>query len=168
MIRRVFESGEAGYTLYDPITDQYNRQDQATHDLCELLDGKRTPDEVLEAIGKKYPQYDFTHQYLEESLDALRQMGHLEDAFRRNVMVQERAKAARKRLLSAESFKNILFIQAGTVDPTPIFDRIYPVVRVMFTRWWVIGTALASALAAWILWDRRDIVVGNLGNIFTL
>ena len=71
-------------------------------------------------------------------------------------------------MISKESFKNVLFIQLGTVDPTRVFNAIYPYARILFTKGWVIGVAIASLVAAWIMWDRRDQLVGNLATIFSL
>ena len=168
VVRRIVESGDVGYTVYDPVRGQILRLDALTHDVCKLLDGRRTPDEVLADLSVRYPQYEFSREYLEDSLEWLRKTGFLEDAFHRNVMMQERAREARRKLISKESFKNVLFIQLGTIDPTRMLNAIYPFARVLFTRAWVIGTLLASIVAGWIMWDRRDQLVGNLATIFSL
>lgn len=168
VVRRIVESGDVGYTVYDPVRSQILRLDALTHDLCELLDGQRTPDEVLAGLSARYPQYEFSRDYLDESLEWLRKTGFLEDAFHRNVMMQERAREARRKLISKESFKNVLFIQLGTIDPTRMLNALYPYARILFTRGWVIGTLLASLVAGWIMWEKRDLLVGNLATIFSL
>jgi putative peptide zinc metalloprotease protein len=168
VVRRVVEAGDAGYTIYDPARNSYFRQDAMTRFLCTLLDGKRTHDEVLEELGERYPQYGFDREFVDEALDSLKQQGFLEDAFNRNLLVQERAKAARKRLLSSESLKNVLSIQFASFNPMPLFKVIYPWTKVIWSKWWVLGVTLASIIAVVILWERRDEVVGNLFTIFTL
>jgi putative peptide zinc metalloprotease protein len=168
VVRRVVEAGDVGYLVFDPVRCLHFRQDALTQDLCRLLDGRKDPDDVLEAMRVKYPQYTFSREYLDETLDNLQQSGFLEDAFHRNLLVQARAREARKRLLSAESFKNVLNIQLGTVDPLPLLRRIYPYARVVFSRLWVAGVALATLVAGGILWENREALVGNLATIFSL
>jgi putative peptide zinc metalloprotease protein len=51
VVRRVVESGEVGYTIRDPLSGDYYRQHPMTRELCLLLDGERTPPEVLTAMG---------------------------------------------------------------------------------------------------------------------
>lgn len=168
VVRRVVEAGDVGYLVFDPVRCLHFRQDALTQELCSLLDGRNGPDEVLDGLRRKFPQYEFTQEYLDETLDNLKQSGFLEDAFHRNLLVQARAREARKRLLSAESFKNILNVQLGTVDPLPLFRRIYPYVRIVFSRAWVIGVLIATLFAGAILWENRDALVGNLATIFSL
>jgi putative peptide zinc metalloprotease protein len=168
VVRRIVEAGDAGYTIYDPARNQYFRQDAMTRYLCTLLDGKRTQAEVLADLSERYPQYGFDDEFVKEALDGLGQQGFLEDAFNRNLLVQERAKAARKRLLSSDSLKNVLSIQFASVDPTRLFKYLYPWTKVIWSRWWVIGVTLASIIALAVLWGRRDEVFGNLFTIFTL
>lgn len=167
VVRRIVESGDASYTIYDPLTGQYYRQDSMMHDLCALLDGKRNEDEVLDELHQRYPQYSFPREFLDETLEGLRKADFLEDSFRRNLLLTARALEERKRMTS-EAFKNILHIRLGAFDPLPALLRLYPYVRPVFSRAWVIGTAIAFLFAMSVLWDRRDAVVGGLYSIFSL
>lgn len=167
VVRRVVESGDAAFTVHDPLRNGYYRHDRLTHDVSELLDGARGPAEVLAALEVRYPQYSFTREWLDELVDDLRRGGFLEETFRMNEIQRARARAARSKL-SPGALKNVLNIQFGIVDPTAVFKVVYPLTRVLFTRPFVIGAVIAFLFACGLIWDRRDALVGSLATIFTL
>jgi putative peptide zinc metalloprotease protein len=167
VVRRMVEGSDVRFTVYDPVRTQYIRQDIYTYQLCTLLDGRMEPDEILAHVRERFPQFDFDRDWLDECVADLRTAGLLEDAFQRNLMLQARAKAERRRLL-AEGIKNPLELQLITIDPGSIFRVVYPFFRLMFTRAWVIGVAIAVLTALGFLWDRRDVLVGSFFTIFTL
>jgi len=168
VVRRVVESGEVGYTIRDPLSGDYYRQHPMTRELCLLLDGERTPPEVLTAMGRRYPQYRFSRDFLDEALESLRRMNFLEDTFKRNLMLIERGRVERRGLLEPESLKNVLNIQLGIVDPLPLFRRIHPYVRVIFTRAWVVAAIAIFALSLALIYDRRELFAHNAAAMFTL
>jgi len=168
VVRRVVEAGDIGYTIRDPLSGDYYRQHPMTRELCTLLDGERTPNDVLEAMSGRYPQYKFSREFLDEALESLRRLNFLEDTFRRNLMLIERGRSERRGMLQPESLKNVLNIQLGVVDPLPLFRRIYPYVRFMFARPYVIATVLAFVFSLFLLWDRRDVLAHNVAMMFTL
>ena len=57
VVRRIVESGDASWTVHDPLRHAYYRHDALTHEMCELLDGTRGPDEMLDALHARFPQY---------------------------------------------------------------------------------------------------------------
>jgi putative peptide zinc metalloprotease protein len=168
VVRRVIEAGDVGYTIRDPLTGNYYRQHPMTRELCTLLDGQRTPSDVLAEIGRRYPQYYFSREFLDECLDSLRRMDFLEDTFKRNLMLIERGRTERRGLLQPESLKNVLNVQLGIVDPLPLFRRIHPYVQWLFWRPYVIAALGAFFLSLALIWDRRDILAHNVASMFTL
>jgi putative peptide zinc metalloprotease protein len=168
IVRRIVEGGRIGYTIHDPVPNHYFRQDSMAQELAFLLDGTRGTDELLAEMNRRYPQYTFDEEWIDEILEIFRKLGFLEDVFNRNLLMQERARTARRNLLSAESLRNVLNIQLGSFDPMPLFEKVYPFVRVIFTRAWVVGTVLAFVIAVMLLWDRRDVMLANLLTIFSL
>ncbi len=167
VVRRIVESGDAAWTVHDPLRSSYFRHDTLTHDVCELLDGERGPSEVQRAIEERYPQFTFSREWVDELVDDLKRGGFLEESFHMNEIQRARAKEARKRF-SPGSLKNIFNIQFGVLDPTPAFRLVYPLVRVMFTRPFVLASVFAFFVACGLIWDRRDALVGGLMTIFTL
>ena len=168
VVRRVVEAGDVGYTIRDPLSGDYYRQHPMTRELCTLLDGERTPQEVLGEMGRRYPQYTFSREFLDEAIESLRRLDFLEDTFKRNLMLIERGRVERRTLLDPESLRNVLNIQLGVFDPLPLFRRIHPTLRVMFTRTYVIGALTAFALSLAFIWDRREILAHNVAMMFTL
>jgi len=167
VVRRIVESGDAAWTVHDPLRHGYYRHDHITHEVTELLDGARTPEQVLEALHERYPQYAFDRPWLDELVDELRRGGFLEETFQMNEIQRARAREARKKW-APSSLKNLLNVQFGVVDPTPAFRLVYPLARILFTRPFVITATLAFLVAVGILWERRDAVAGGLATLFTL
>ena len=167
VVRRLVEGGVSAWTVYDPLRGDYYRHDPLTHDLCELLDGERTVSQVREALQALYPQYSFNDDYVVETVGALKRGGFLDDTFQMNEIQLARAREARKRL-SKESLRNVLNIQFGIVDPTPLFRFLYPIARISFTRPFVLGMVAAFAASCGILWSHRDVVIGHLRDIYSL
>jgi putative peptide zinc metalloprotease protein len=168
VVRRVVEAGDVGYTIRDPLTGDYYRQHPMTRELCTLLDGERTPSQVLGELGRRYPQYNFSREFLDEALESLRRLDFLEDTFKRNLMLIERGRVERRTLLDPQSLRNVLNIQLGVFDPLPLFRRIHPYVGVMFRRAYVLGALTAFALSLAFIWDRREILAHNVAMMFTL
>jgi biotin carboxyl carrier protein len=167
VVRRIVESGDAAWTVHDPLRHGYYRHDHITHEVTELLDGVRTPEQVLEALHERYPQYAFDRPWLDELVDELRRGGFLEETFQMNEIQRARAREARKKW-APSSLKNLLNVQFGVIDPTPAFRLVYPLARILFTRPFVITATLAFLVAVGILWERRDAVAGGLATLFTL
>ncbi|MGH7725666.1 MAG: efflux RND transporter periplasmic adaptor subunit [Candidatus Eiseniibacteriota bacterium] len=167
VVRRIVESGDASYTVHDPVRNSYYRHDPITHDICDLLDGQRGAAEVSAEMEARYPQYTFPVEYVTEVAGDLQRGGFLEETFKMNEIQRARAREARRKF-APESLKNIFNIQFGVIDPTPVFKVVYPMLRILFARWFVIGAVIAFLGACGILWDRRDALVGGLATIFTL
>ncbi len=165
--RRIVESGEAAYTVHDPLRNSYFRHDELTHQVSSLLDGERLPDDVLAALHEHYPQYAFTREWLDELVDDLRRAGFLEESFTMNEIQRARAREARRKW-APTSFANLLNVQFGVIDPTPAFRLVYPVARVLFTRWFVSLAILAFLCACSILWTEREAVAAGVSTIFTI
>ncbi|HKA23951.1 MAG TPA: biotin/lipoyl-binding protein [Candidatus Eisenbacteria bacterium] len=168
VVRRVVEAGDVGYTIRDPLTGDYYRQHPMTRELCLLLDGQRTPPQVLVEMGRRYPQYRFSRDFLEEALESLRRMNFLEDTFKRNLMLIERGRVERRGLLEPESLKNVLNIQLGIIDPLPTFRRIHPYVRFLFHRAYVVFAIAVFALCLGLIYDSRELFAHNAAAMFTL
>src|SRR5687767_9311364 len=153
VVRRVVESGDASWTVHDPLRNGWHRHGPVLHQVCVMLDGTRGPAELKAALESYYPQYSFSLEQLEETVDGLRRGGFLEDTFRMNEIQLARAAAARRRF-SAASLMNPLKIQFGVMDPTALFRAVYPVARILFTRPFIIGAVIAFLIACGLLWDR--------------
>ncbi len=167
VVRRVVEAGESAWTVHDPMRNTYYRHDVLTHDVCELLDGVRGSSGLREALERQYPQFDFPPEWVEEIVGELKRGGFLEETFKMNEMQRARAREARRKF-SPESLKNIFNIQFGVIDPTRVFRIVYPVARVLFTRWFIVGALFAFLAACGLVWDRRDALSSGLATIFTL
>jgi putative peptide zinc metalloprotease protein len=167
VVRRVVEAGESAWTVHDPLRNTYYRHDALTHDLCETLDGERGGTAVRAELERTYPQFNFPVEWIDELVGELKRGGFLEDTFKMNEMQRARAKEARRKF-APESLKNIFMIQFGVLDPTRFFRIIYPAMRIVFTRWFVVGSVIAFFVACGMVWDRRDALAGGLATLFTL
>ncbi len=167
VVRHMIEAGEPAWTVFDPIRNSYSRHDLLTRTVGEMLDGERGAAGVQAGLALKYPQFDFSHEWIDELVGDLKRGGFLEDTFTMNDLQRARAREARRKF-APESLKNIFNIQFGVIDPTHAFRFVYPVARVLFTRWFIVGAVIAFLAACGMVWERRDALAGGLLTIFTL
>jgi putative peptide zinc metalloprotease protein len=167
VVRRVFEGGEAAWTIHDPMRSTYFRHDEMTHALCELLDGERGTTAVRAGMLERFPQYAFADEWIDELVEELRRGGFLEDTFRMNEMQRARAHEARRKF-APKSLKNVFNIEFGVVDPSAVFKVIYPYVRWIFAPAFVVCALIGFVVACGLVAQHGEALVGGLLTVFTL
>lgn len=145
VIRKVAEGDDVAYTVCDAARNQYFRIDPYTRLVATRLDGHRSLAEVSRLCQEEMPHNDLSLPVVEEAVHDLDAIGLLEDPYRKNLLLLERAKARRPRLM--DFFHNMLNWQVGIWDPDPFLNRTVDRVR------WLFHPALALAVTAGLLWS---------------
>ncbi|HET9253521.1 MAG TPA: HlyD family efflux transporter periplasmic adaptor subunit [Candidatus Eisenbacteria bacterium] len=145
VIRKVAEGDDVAYTVCDAARNQYFRIDPYTRLVAAHLDGRRSLAEVSRLCQDEMPHNDLSLPVVEEAVHDLDAIGLLEDPYRKNLLLLERAKASRPRLM--DFFHNMLNWQVGIWDPDPFLNRTVDRVR------WLFHPALALAVTAGLLWS---------------
>lgn len=145
VIRKVAEGDDVAYTVCDAARNKYFRIDPYTRLVAKHLDGRRPLAEVSRLCQEEMPHNDLSLPVVEEAVHDLDAIGLLEDPYRKNLLLLERAKARRPRLM--DFFHNMLHWEAGIWDPDPFLSRTVDRLR------WLFHPALAIAVTAGLLWS---------------
>lgn len=145
VIRKVAEGDDVAYTVCDSARDKYYRIDLYTHLVATHLDGRRSLAEISRLCQQAMPYTDFSVPVVEEAIQDLDAIGLLEDPYRKNVLLLERARTRRPRI--AEFFRNMLLWHVGVWDPDKFLDKTIDRVR------WIFHPALAWAVTLGLLWN---------------
>jgi putative peptide zinc metalloprotease protein len=144
VIRKVAEGDDVAYTVCDRARNQYFRIDPYTRLVAVHLDGDRSLAEVSRLCQEEMPHNDLSLPVVEEAVQDLNAIGLLEDPYSKNLLLLERAKARRPRLM--DFFHNMLNWQVGMWDPDAFLDRTVDRMR------WLFHPALALAVALGLVW----------------
>jgi putative peptide zinc metalloprotease protein len=155
--RRFVTEGQDAYIFKDEISQEYLKLDAISGALALRLDGRASPDELLEWARETWPSLEFDADYIADVVEDLRRYRFLEDPFERNALLAARAHQERAQI-NATTFKSLLSIPLGTVDPDRFLNRTYPAIRWIFAPFFVgLGIAL-FLLSAYVVWLNRDLV----------
>ncbi len=140
--------GEVSYMVKVPESDNYYRLTPYDYELIQLFDGSRTPGEVAREITARYPGSPFSEQsaidYLNEADPNLFERSQQE----RNLAVLEKIRQERK---GRAERSNMLYFIVRSWESDRFLNRVYPYLRGMFTRGFVIFCLILFALMAGIM-----------------
>jgi putative peptide zinc metalloprotease protein len=149
--RRFISEGQDSYIFKDEITQEYVKLDAISGSIALKLDGMTSPEDILAWARENWTSLDFDADYIADVLADLKRFKFLEDPFQRNAMLQARAHEERAQI-NATTFKNLLSIPIGTVNPDRFLTRTYPFVRPLFTPGavaiWTVMTLVSLYLVA--------------------
>ncbi|MBN8626397.1 MAG: HlyD family efflux transporter periplasmic adaptor subunit [Planctomycetes bacterium] len=134
--------GERTYMVVkDPLALKYFRLPEEEYALLELLDGRSTLDELQTALEARFAPQKFVPEEISTFLASLHQAGLVvsEACGQGPQLLQRHAKTRRRQWL--QKLMSPLSIRVPGIDPTPLFDRLYPCIRWCFSR-----TAVAASL----------------------
>lgn len=163
--RRFVSEGQDSYIFKDEISQAYIKLDPISGALALRLDGKTSPDELLDWARKTWASLDFDADYIADVLADLKQFKFIEDPFQRNALLRARAHEERAQI-NANTFRNIFSISLGTVNPDRFLTRTYPYVRFLFTPAAIgVGVGL-FLLSLYLIWLNRDQLAGRAMGVF--
>jgi len=154
VIRKVAEGDDVAFTVCDAARNQYFRIDPYTRLVAVHLDGERSLAEVSRACQEAMPHNDLSLPVIEEAVHDLDAIGLLEDPYSKNLLLLERAKARRPRLM--DFFHNMLNWQVGMWDPDPFLNRTVDRVRWIFHPVLAVGVALGLVWCLWLVFVNRN------------
>lgn len=144
--------GNAGATwvVKDPVSLQYYELSDRQHHLLQLLDGRRSLEDVQEGFQREFRSERPTPVELRTTIDDLHSKGLLLGCTPGQAEpLMERFRAARRRRWG-QSLQSILFIVLPGWDPEPLLGKLYPLVRFAF-RPTALACAVAFVVISWVL-----------------
>ena len=154
IIRKVAEGDDVAYTVCDIPRNQYFRIDPVTHAVATRLDGRTPLAEVSRSCQEGMPYVDLSLEVVEEAVQDLEAIGLLEDPYRKNILLLERARAHRPRI--AEFFRNMLLWQVGVWDPDRFLDRSHKWVAWLFEPLPALVSTIAFLLSGLLVYLERE------------
>ncbi len=150
VIRRLVQMGEVTWVVKHPESGRIFTFEESDWALIALLDGTRTPDEVLEEYRRMVGGAEVPPTLVLDFLDMLRKIDFVaQSTAERNLALLEKARTARRRAAEekAEGF-NIFFLMFKVLDPNRFLGRTAHLVR-------------------WI-WRPPTVAVACVGFLFTV
>jgi putative peptide zinc metalloprotease protein len=127
-------AGELSYVIKDPISLTYFRFRPAEHDVLRLLNGK-TPREICSLIRTKLNRPEPKPADIDDFLQRLASSGLVVfDGGGQGEVLLAQAQAA-ERAQKRSWVGSLLYIQFSGFDPTAIMNRVYPLMKWMYSRW---------------------------------
>ena len=154
IIRKVAEGDDVAFTVCDAARNKYFRIDPYTRLVASFLDGHRPLAEVSRLCQQAMPYNDFSLPVVEEAVQDLSAIGLLTDPYSKNLLLIERARASRPRLL--DFFRNMLRWEIGIWDPDPFLDRTMHRMRWVFRPWLAVAAAAGLLWSLWLVFVNRD------------
>ena len=139
--------GRSFFLVKDPAGLRYFRFQEEEYALLDLLDGRRSLDEIKERFEAEFRPQKITPEEIQQFIGRLHESGLvLSDTLGQGARLLERGRKQRKRKVTA-AVTNILYIKLPGFDPERILHWLEPKCRWIFSLWGVLG-ALALMFSA--------------------
>ncbi len=138
--KQVFK-GEAYFVIKDPIALTYFRLQPEEAYILQLLDGKKTLKEVIEAFSYEFPNAERTPQEISIFCNQLGRSGLLNIAARSFVEFARQKPRAMNSLfmLWVKIISKILFFKIPLLDPSPWLGKMVHAIRFAWNPYFVLG-----------------------------
>ncbi len=154
------------YTIRDELSGEYLKLDVMSGTIALAMDGTRTIDDLVQFALDAFPSVAFDRDYLVDLVEDLKKNKLIENPFARSALIEARVKKDRSDL-SLASFKNLMSVDVGAVNPDKFLTRTYPAVRFMFAPFFVwLGIALFVA-SCYLLWTNQERVAHSAHGLFS-
>jgi putative peptide zinc metalloprotease protein len=147
-------AGETSYVIKNLETNTYNRFGASEYELLQCCDGTRTPAEIAEEMTKLHPDEPIAEPDVLEFLDSVEPAMWERSVGEKNLAVLERIRDERKSRLDQS---NLLYISFKAWDPDKTLTWLDPYLGWMFTRGFVIFSAILFITVLYLLagdWTR--------------
>src|SRR5438132_4309449 len=142
--------GRTYYVVKDPVSLRYYRFKEQEHFLIGLMDGSYTLDDAQKAYEKRFRPERLTLEDLEGFGQQLLTAGLAQnESPQAGKQLFDRRKK-RKRSEWMQALTNILYIKIPIYDPDKLLDKMLPLLRWMFTTWFM-AVSIAFFMAAILL-----------------
>ena len=145
---RIEYQGIGHWVVKEPVGLRYYRLRQEQYYLLQLLDGQLGLEQLRDAIRAKFPTMHLQLTDIQRLVVDLYEKGlvYSDRVGQGESLLHRHNENRRKKFFAA--LRNVMYIKLPGWDPTSTFDRLYPLVRWMFSPL-ALGLATAIVLFAW-------------------
>ncbi len=149
-MERIFYQGLSYWVIKDPVALAYYRLQEEQYHILQLLDGKRSLEDLREEFQKAFPTLRPTLADLRSLALDLHQKGlvYSERTGQAQTLIEKARDKRKKNAWSA--VRNVLYIKLPGWDPEGLLSTIYPWVRWTFRPWFFLLCGL-FVLSMWVL-----------------
>lgn len=158
-------AADGWWVVKDPVTLEYFQLDRREAAVLRMLDGRRSFESIRREFERRFAPRRLTPEGLQAYLEQLHRYGLvLSDAPGQGGELRERRdrrqSQARRQLLAGA-----LYYRFRGVDPEPLLRRVYPLIRPLFSRGFLLLVLAAASSALGLVLLRLDQLEGRLPPI---
>jgi len=155
------------WVVKDPIAMRYQRLGEEEFAILQWLDGRVSLNQLQDRFAARFAPQQLTRQQLHQFLGRLHRQGLVlaESSGQHQTLLQRGT--VQRRWEWFQRAVGILAIRFRGVDPTPLLAALYPRVRWMFSRGFLMLCLLLVAAAAGLALVRLDQVLARLPDLTT-
>lgn len=152
--QRIDFQGSPSWVVKDPLSLAYYRLLPEQYCLLQLLDGRRSLESIQQQVQREFPASEMRLSDIQSLIADLYERGliHSNRPGRAAVLLERDGRRRRRALAGA--ITNLFFIRIPGWDPATLLDRMYPLVRWMFSPPALLGGALLTVASWWLLLVR--------------
>lgn len=169
-VQKSVQSGETSYIIKDPTTRKYFRFREAEQAIFSQLDGVKPLSDVLKAVQNKYPHLGIRPEDLAAFLTSLKKADLLERSqAEKNLLLVEKLRDQRKAKIKSQAnpLSKALYLHYHLVDPDRLFDAVFPRIRWMWSRPFVVSSLFLFAFALHLNLRSLGEIVAGIAALYT-
>ncbi len=148
---------ERSWVVKDPVALQYCRLREPEYVVFQLLDGRHSLRDIQTELMSRFPDQQIRMVDVQQLIASLNKQGLLlsSSAGQGQPLLERAGKQRQQKALQLLS--SALALRLPGVDPEPLLNRLYPVVRWFFTRTCVVACMFLGVAAALLVatnWDE--------------
>jgi len=162
-------AGERYWLVKDPVALQYFQLRDAEYAILCMLDGRTTTaEEIRQHFNRRFAPQQLDTDFLHGLLVRMHRAGLLisEAVDQGTSLLTRRGNRRRDELLQRAS--NVLAVRFRGFDPDRLLGLLYPWVRPLFSRGFLVGAALLALAAVLLVFVRFDQVSARLPELRAL
>jgi len=164
---RVPVRGEPGWSVKDPVSLSYYRIEDPEYTILNHLDGRTTIRRLLVILQEQFPWEKFEAEDVQLYLKHLQACG-LVTLILPGAGAQLASRAARlRRTRKLSAATSPIAIRFRGIDPTPILNHLYPIVRPLYSTIVLTLFSALACLAACLVCVRMEDILRHLPDLQT-
>lgn len=158
--------GKSYWIVKDPVGLKYYRFQEEEYAILNMLDGRRSLDEIKEKFQKEFPPQKITLEELSQFIGTLHRSGLiLTGVHDQGYQLYERSLKRRRQEL-IQAFSNILCIRFKGIDPERILNFLYPFVSWVFTPFTMFISIVMMISAGLLVLTHFDTFYSKLPSFY--
>ena len=138
------------WVIKDPVALKYVRLQPEQYTVLNLLDGKRSLDDIRELYRKEYPAHPLSLEEIQNLVTDLHRSGLVvSERFNQGAALVERQREERMKKIW-NTLKNVLYLRLPGWDPHKALDLLHPLVKWMFSPMGVLFWCVV-VFSSWML-----------------